>query len=291
MLERIAILGLGLMGSSLGMAVKQAFPECRRIGYARRQESRSKALDLDIVDEVTEWPESAVKDCDLAVACVPVLAIPDILGSAVPGLRTDAVVTDVGSTKVELVRQITEVMGELAPRFVGSHPIAGSEMAGMESARADIYRDARTVVTPAGTTAADALQQVEDFWRELGCKVSVMSPADHDGIIARTSHLPHLAAAALVQSVCRDGEGIAPFCGGGFMDTTRVAAGSEELWHDIVKTNRSYMKQELDLFGRTLATLAELVENGEFERVRGFLARSREQRRRIGEAVSGDSAA
>jgi prephenate dehydrogenase len=282
MIDTLAIIGLGLMGGSLGLAAKARGAAGRVTAYARRAVSREQALAEGVADAVYESPAQAVADADLVVLCTPVLTIPDLVRELQPSLAEGAIVTDVGSTKGFLVREVSEILADSPAVFVGSHPMAGSEQAGLSAARADLYDESLVIVTPTDVEA-EATQRVKAFWEKVGASVAVLAPDAHDEIIARTSHLPHLVAAALTETVDREGD-IAPFCGPGFRDTTRVAAGSEDVWHDIVKTNIGAIRSEVDRFGQEIATLRELLDREDLAGVRAFLAAAREKRSRFTDA-------
>lgn len=279
------------MGGSLGLAARERRLADRVVGYARREATREEALRLQAVDAAPERLEDAVREADTVVLCVPVLAIAELAGAIRPHLADGSVVTDVGSTKAELVASLEGVFGQSASSFVGSHPIAGSDQTGLNAAQPRLYEAATVVVTPTDRTSESAVRRVTALWEGLGGRVVRMAPAEHDRIIARTSHLPHLAAAALVSCVFRDkGEEPVQFCGSGFRDTTRVAAGSEDVWHDIVQTNRRFIVEELDEFGRAIERVKTMLERGEFQALRQFLAESREKRQRLGKARSRSAA-
>lgn len=281
--DRIAILGLGLMGGSLGLALKARGHRGVIAGYARREATRDLASAAGAVDEVFAEPSDAVRGAGLIVVCSPVLAIPDLVARTVPFLEPGAVVTDVGSTKGWIVRHAQAAMAGSRGVFVGSHPIAGSERQGMEAARADLYQGAVTVVTPDGAPEG-AVASVESLWRIAGSHVVRMAAAEHDRIIARTSHLPHMAAALV--SLCAgrggfDGGAVSALCGPGIRDTTRVAEGAPEIWHDIALTNREAIVTELESMGDALAELLRRLRAEDMDGVRGLLAEAREARRRV----------
>ena len=277
-MKRLAIVGTGLMGGALGMAVRRRGLAWTVAAYARRAETRTLALRMEAAHEVFDAPEKAVAGADLVVFCLPVLAIPAAALQCRASLKAGAVVTDVASTKADLVAALDGVFAGLPVSYVGSHPICGSEETGIEAARPDLYEDAMVVVTPGGGSVA-AMDFVSAFWLDVGARVSVMDPSRHDRIIARTSHLPHLVAAMLVDSIyAAEGELAADYCGGGFRDTTRIAAGSEDIWHDIVKTNRAAVGRALDDFENALHRVKAMVERGEFDKLREFLAEARAKR-------------
>lgn len=310
-MKKLAIIGLGLMGGSLGLAVKQRRLAETVCGYARREENRRSALERGVVDSVFDSPEAAVRDADFVVFCVPVLAIARLASGCKAHFSSNCVVTDVGSTKANLVSELSLLFKDIPATFVGSHPIAGSERSGLDAARADLYEGSVVIVTATAEESVvsgqlsvakkedierrsldgelfsngqrttdngqhDAVARVAEFWEGLGAEVVVMDPVEHDRIIARTSHLPHLIAAMLVSSVHRDGgDQIKKFCGTGFRDTTRVAGGSEEIWHDIVRSNRSCVSRELDEFREVFDRVKAMIDKGDFDGLRRFLAESR----------------
>jgi cyclohexadieny/prephenate dehydrogenase len=282
-MNRVAILGLGLMGGSLGLALKARGFRGRLSGYARRRETREQALQMRAVDEVFEKPEDAVRDADFAILCVPILSIPDLAAACRGALKPGAVLTDVGSTKAELVAKIGGLLKGTPAIYVGSHPIAGSEQQGLEAAKADLYEGAVVVVTPAPGQDERIVSQVKDFWKGLGAVVRTMAPDEHDRVMARTSHLPHLVSAALAAAVGRDGglDELGRFCGSGFRDTTRIAEGSSAVWHDIIASNRGSVAAELRAFESELKRLADTIDGGDFGALKTFLEEGRARRRAL----------
>jgi prephenate dehydrogenase len=266
------------MGGSLGLALKRRAPDLTVVAYARRSETREAVLSLAAADVVVDSPEQAARGSDLVVLCVPVLKLAEMAQACLPGLGQGAVVTDVGSTKHDVIAAIAPVLEGSGAEFVGSHPIAGSEETGIGAAREDLYTDATVVVTPLTENSPDAVSRTVTFWEILGSRVQVLSPQDHDAIVARTSHLPHLVAAALAGTVCRNPEDISPLCGSGFRDTTRIASGSAEIWHDIVRTNCVAIRTELDAFTASIEQLRKLIDNEDYEGVRQFLDECRARR-------------
>ncbi|MFC1497026.1 prephenate dehydrogenase [Verrucomicrobiota bacterium] len=279
-MKRLAIIGLGLMGGSLGLAVKKKGLAESVCGYARREENRRDALKQGVVDSVCDRPEDAVKDADLVIFCVPVLVIPELVKICKSSLMDKCVVTDVGSTKAHVVSEVSALLGDSAAEFIGSHPMAGSDQNGLDAARMDLYNDAMVVITPSGSVDAETVTKVKEFWQSLGAEVVSMDPEKHDSIIARTSHLPHLVASMLVSNLVRDNDQeICRFCGSGFRDTTRIAGGSEDIWHDIVKTNKFSVGRELEELGKILKRVKAMIDKDDFDGVRRFLAECRHVRR------------
>ena len=281
-MQTVAILGLGLMGGALGLALK-ARGGVTVTGYARREATRGEALRLKVVDAVFADPVEAVRGADLAVLCVPVCSMQALAAACRGGLKPDCLVTDVGSTKALLTEQIRLSLRGSAALFVGSHPIAGSEQQGLEAARADLYADAVTIVTRDGSETSEAVETICAFWRGVGSVVRVMAPAEHDRIMARTSHLPHVVAALVAATVGRDDAAaeVGAFCGPGFRDVTRVAEGSPEVWLDILQSNRPAVVEELKAFQARLGAVLAALEGHEAAPLRRFLEESRAARRAL----------
>ena len=273
----ISIVGLGLMGASLAMALRKRGYAGRLVAYARKPETRAEALARGIVDAAFDDPDEAVKDASLLVLCAPIRACADFAADIAPLLRPGALVTDVGSTKGWICRQMA---GILPPGvFVGSHPIAGSEKQGLQAASADLYEKALTVVASHLDVPEEAAERVAELWKSAGARVCRMEPEDHDRLLARTSHLPHVAAAALAKAIGRDSaEKVGTFCGTGFYDSTRVASGSIEMWHDILMTNAPAVAEELRAFKAEVERVYDDLQAGRFDDVAKFLERAREAR-------------
>ncbi len=275
--QNIAILGIGLMGASLALGLKKRGFTGRILGYARREETRVQALESGIADEVFADPSEAVREADIVVVCVPIWTIAKLAGQIVPALKPGAVVTDVGSTKSELLKTMEPLFKNSAAHFVGSHPIAGSEKTGIEAGDPDLYEGRLTVVCP-----SEGALVISNLWKAVGSEVVEMSPEQHDAMLASTSHLPHMVAAALARSVA-DGDPAkkADFCGTGFKDTTRVASGSADMWVDIIDTNRAALETELDRFHEELQGLIKILRDGNGDDIRTWLETAAADRNQI----------
>lgn len=276
-METIAILGTGLMGASLGLALKRRGVPVRIHAYARRAETREAAVRLGATDVAFADPAEAVRGAGRVVFCLPVLTIPAVAAACRAGLCSGAVLTDVGSTKAALVRQMAVALEGAPVEFVGSHPICGSEQQGLEAGRTDLYEGAMTVVTPSAGSTASAVEAVSTLWKQVGARVTVMDADEHDRILATTSHLPHAAAAAVVLSAGDNGL----FCGSGFRDTTRIAAGSPEVWRDIFLTNRQPVLTALEACRRELDRLTVLLERNDAVGIEAWLAQAAAVRRAL----------
>jgi cyclohexadieny/prephenate dehydrogenase len=256
--QRLSIIGVGLLGGSIGLAVKAAAMPCHIVGYGHRRSTLDKALASGAIDEAAGSIAEAVKGADLVILCTPVGLFRQNLTDIAPALAKGAIVTDVGSTKRGVVREAAEALPRHC-RFVGSHPMAGSEKRGVEFARADLFHGARCILTPDGSTDAAALASVDGFWRALGMKTTTLSPDEHDRLVCDISHLPHAVAASLVTMQQDDA---LPLAGKGFLDTTRIAGGDGTLWRDIFLENRDHLADSLTRFRATLDTFLKLLEAG-----------------------------
>jgi len=273
----ISILGLGLMGASLALALRKRGYAGRLAAYARKADTRREALERGIVDAAYNQPSAAAEEAGLVVLCAPIRACADLAVEIAPALNSGALVTDVGSTKGWICRQMAERLP--AGTFVGSHPIAGSEKQGLQAASADLYEGALTVVTSLPGVPEEALERVANLWESAGARTCRMAPDDHDRLLARTSHLPHVAAAALARAIGRDRAGeVGAFCGTGFYDSTRVASGSIDMWNDILRTNAPAVAEELRAFKTEVEQVYDDLQAGRFAEVAAFLERARDAR-------------
>ncbi len=276
----VAVIGLGLMGGSLALALRRRGAAARVVGCSRREEVRRAAIENGAVDWAVERPDLAADGADVVVVCAPVSRIPQLVMRVAPVARKGALVTDVGSTKRWILERSAQAAQAAGVALVGSHPIAGSEQQGFEAAREDLYEGAVAVVTTDGAGEAD-LARAERLWTSVGARVVRMTAAEHDRWIARTSHLPHLAAALVARCAARDGDDarrVGLLCGPGFRDTTRVAGGSPDLWRDIVETNRDSIAAELDCLAAGLQELSAAIREGTFAKVRELLEEGRRGR-------------
>jgi prephenate dehydrogenase len=270
----LSILGVGLLGGSLGLAAKARLTGCRVVGYAHRPATLEQALTLGAVDEGYEDPVRAVQGADLVVLCTPVGLLPDLLSRIAPGLDDRAVVTDVGSTKATVVRSAERQHPGV--RFVGSHPMAGSERRGVQFAQADLFERAVCITTPTDATDRGALEQVEAFWQRMGMRIKRLSPEDHDRLICDASHLPHAVAAALVTLQQDDA---LELVGKGFLDATRIAGGDGGLWRDILLDNRENVAASIDRLRETLDELRTMLHPDKADALRAWLDRAADRRR------------
>ncbi len=261
-LNKITIIGVGLIGGSFAKGLKQAGLVKTVIGFGQNESNLQKAIELGVIDEYSTDMQSAVKDSDLIMLAVPLGVMEAILVEMKPFIKQDAIITDAGSAKSSVITSAVKVFGELPEFFVPGHPIAGKEKSGVTAADPTLYINHRVILTPAEHTNVDAIQLVTDLWKALGANVEVMSAVQHDDIFAATSHLPHLLAFSLVDMLDEHAElgNVFPYTAGGFRDFTRIASSDATMWRDIALTNSDAIVKWLKNYQQSIADLTELVE-------------------------------
>jgi prephenate dehydrogenase len=270
----ITIIGVGLIGGSLGLALKSRGLVDRIVGLGRDPSRLDEALRRGAIDAATIDPAAALAEAEIAVVCTPVSRIVEDAVSAATHGSSDLIVTDVGSTKRAIVETL-DCHPALEGRFVGAHPIAGSERTGVGHADAQLFESACCVVTPGRRSQRGAVARVEALWESVGCRVRRMTPTDHDRSLALVSHLPHAVAAALVHAAS---DADAALAGGAYRDGTRVAASDEGLWADIFLANRTPTLEALDTLGRQLEHFRRLLDDGDREALTVWWRESRQRR-------------
>jgi len=274
MLRKLSILGPGLLGGSIGLAARHRKVARRVVIWARRPDAADQAWQLGAADEATNDLARAVADAELVVLATPIGVMRALVEQMRPALPEGCIVTDVGSVKYPVVTALSDALAGKA-RFVGSHPMAGSEQSGIEAARRDLFDNAVCIATPREDTDKAALQVVYDFWKALGCTVKTLAPQEHDEIAARISHLPHLVAAAVVNVVCNDGAHPLNFVGPGFKDFTRIAGGPFEMWTEICLENREEIGRALEALIEELGKVRAAVKNADAVELRTMLKRAK----------------
>ncbi len=279
-LKTLAVIGVGLIGGSFAMALRRAGAVTSVVGFDRDPSAMQRATELGVIDTAAGSVSEAAKGADFVLVAVPVRASAAVLHDIGLSMDPAAVVTDVGSTKAEVVRTARGELRERFARFVPGHPIAGREATGVESASADLFRGARVVLTPDESTAADAAEAVRGAWETAGARVAVMAPEEHDRIFAAVSHLPHLLSFALVSELAArpDAAELFGFAGGGFRDFTRIAASSPEMWRDIALQNRAALLDEIDRYGAQLAVFRALIDKGDAPGLERLMTEARTSR-------------
>ena len=280
MIRRLAIIGLGLIGGSLALALRAQGAVGEVVGIGRGEANLRRGIELGVIDRYSLDPVAGVKDADLIFLATPVGTIAGIVGRIAPHLAPGAIITDGGSAKEEIVAACEPLMPN-GTFFVGGHPIAGTEHSGVEAAFATLYKNRRCILTPTRLTDPAAMATVVKMWEMAGSEVVLMDAHKHDRVLAAISHLPHMVAYSLVNSVGgydRFNENILRYSAGGFRDFTRIASSDPAMWRDIALMNREAILEMMDFFAGSLADLRRLVATADSIGLESFFTRSKEQR-------------
>jgi cyclohexadieny/prephenate dehydrogenase len=282
--ERVALIGIGLIGSSLARAIRKKKLAREITGYARSEATRSKAMELGLVDRVFSSAAKAVEGADLIILCSPVGTYGPLAREIAPHLKPGAILTDVGSVKGAVVR---DVQAHVPPgvHFIPGHPIAGTEQSGPESGFAELFINRWCILTPLPDSDPQAVERLAAFWRACGSNVETMTPEHHDLVLAITSHLPHLIAYNIV-STAADLEEVTSsevikYSAGGFRDFTRIAASDPTMWRDVFLNNKDAVLEMLGRFSEDLSALQRAIRWGDGETLFNIFTRSRQIRRGI----------
>jgi cyclohexadieny/prephenate dehydrogenase len=284
MFERVALLGLGLIGSSISHASRRKGLVGHFAGYARSAETRATALDIGIVDSVHDTAAAAVAEADLVILCTPVGTYAELAKDIAPHLKSGAILTDVGSVKGAVVRDVAPHL-PLHVQFIPGHPIAGTEQSGPRSGFASLFDNRWCILTPTAQSDAASLARLKAFWEGLGSMVDEMSPQHHDMVLAITSHLPHLiayntvATASDLEDVTKSE--VIKYSASGFRDFTRIAASDPTMWRDIFLNNREAVLEMLGRFSEELSVLQRAIRWGDGDTLFDLFTRARDIRRGI----------
>ncbi len=269
--EKIAIIGVGLIGGSLALKLKEKGLAGAITGIGRSMENLEIAHSLGMVDSYTQDVARGVKGAGLIVVCVPVLKIVEVIKKALPGITAPCIITDVGSVKHEVMKEVEAIVPE-GVEFVPAHPVAGTEESGAGAAFAELFSESLTIITPGQRTSTRALEIVKKIWTEAGSRVVEMDSTDHDRVFSLVSHLPHVIAYNLVNTVAYDinlrgSLRAIDYSAGGFRDFTRIASSSPEMWSHICSMNREFLLDAISAFEVRLTGLKELIKNSDFDGV------------------------
>jgi len=273
-LRQTTVIGLGLLGGSISLAVLRSFTRVKVIGYTHRPSTRTKARQLAVATEIVDCLKSSVSEADIVILATPIVTFEKIFSEIADALPNGCIVTDVGSTKVLPHRWAAKKLPK-SVHYVGSHPIAGSEQRGIEFARDDLFDGAMCILTTTKKTNPQAVQNLKIFWSKLGCSVKSMTPAEHDRTFANVSHLPHITAAALINA--NNNEEL-KFAGKGFMDTSRIASGPANIWADVLLTNATNTTRGIDKIIAELVKLKKAIKKENKREIEKLLAKARTKR-------------
>jgi prephenate dehydrogenase len=280
MINRLAIIGVGLIGGSLALALKSKGAVNEVVGYARSDEARQQALELGIIDQAANSLEDAVKHADMVFVAVPMGAMASVLEGMAEHLPAEAIVTDGGSAKAQVVEAARQALGDKFSQFVPGHPIAGTEKSGPSAAFASLYQDHRIVLTPVEETDAAATAKVKMMWQLTGAQVFEMDVDQHDVVLAATSHLPHVLAFNLVGMLAQrdDCEDVLRYAAGGFRDFSRIASSDAVMWRDICLGNQQAILGLLEQYHQGLNKIEEAIRNQDGDYLIDVFARAKKAR-------------
>jgi len=263
MINKLTIFGVGLIGGSLSMALKKAGYCKEVVGCSRSAEHLQRAVDLGVIDGYSLDPAEAVKGADMILLAVPMRAIKPVLTSIVQHIEPNAIITDAGSAKGSVIRATQEAFGGIIPEnFVAGHPVAGREKSGVEAAIDDLYVDHKVVLTPTSETSQESIERVKEMWQTTGAIVEILDVKQHDDVLAATSHLPHILAYSLVNTLSKSeyGDDVFAFAAGGFKSFSRIASSDPVMWRDICLENKDAILSALNDYQQDLSDLAEMIE-------------------------------
>jgi len=283
LINRLAVIGVGLIGGSLARVLREKGEVGEIVGIGRGAANLRKAVELGVIDRFEHDLKKGVADADMVFLATPVCTIPGIVAEIAPALAPGAILTDGGSVKEEITLRCEELTPERA-HFIGGHPIAGTENSGVAASFSTLYKGKRCILTPTPRSDSAALEKVRRMWEIAGSEVVLMDPRKHDKVLAAVSHLPHMVAYSLVNAVGDyDGcdENILKYSAGGFRDFTRIASSDPAMWRDIALQNRSAVLEMMDLFAATYAELRSLVEKSDATGLEKFFESSKNHRESI----------
>lgn len=285
MIKQLTIIGVGLIGGSLARALRKAGVVGEIVGCGRNEPSLRRAVELGVIDRYALDLAEAVQGADMILIAVPVGSMGEVFRVIAPAVDAEAVITDVGSTKGSVVDAAINACGGLPINFVPGHPIAGTERSGVEASFAELYQRRRVILTPLPETKPAATEKVRAMWQAAGAEVEVMAVLHHDEVLAATSHLPHILAFGLVDSLARmeDQREIFRYAAGGFRDFTRIASSDPRMWTDICLNNRAALLQVLGHFAEDLAGITEAIQRGDGDYLLHAFQRAKEARDRFSE--------
>jgi prephenate dehydrogenase len=278
--RKITILGVGLLGGSIGLAARKFSVAKEIAGFVRSKKSIADCEKFGATDFATTDLLAAVSNSDLVILCTPLAQMLPIVKQFLPALKLGAIVTDVGSVKSGVVRELESLVQKSGAHFVGGHPMAGAEKTGVAAARENLFENAVCVLTPTKKSNTNAVRKLEQFWNSLGARVLKLDAAQHDLLVSRSSHLPHVVAATLANLVLNPAspKQQAKLCATGFRDTTRIASGSPEMWRDIALANRKNLSRSLDAFVAELKKFQGALKSGEAKSLGKIFATAKSRR-------------
>ena len=290
--KKVCIIGLGLIGGSIGLAMKRSKISNQIIGFARSNSTLKRAIELGLVDKVKDNLEDAVNDCDLIILATPLSTFKKLVAEMSPFLKKDCIITDTGSAKLSVIEDLRGILPNNV-EFIPGHPIAGTEESGPDAGFAELFDNRWCILTPTEENSSNAIDLIKEFWESIGSKVEIMDPLHHDKVLAITSHIPHLIAFNIVGTANNlanvTEKEVVKYSAGGFRDFTRIAASDPKMWSDIFTYNSEAVLEMLELFSNDLAKLKDAVIKKDSDLLFSNFEKTREVRKNIIDAGQEES--
>ena len=278
MIEKICIIGVGLIGSSLAKALKNTGQAKFICGYGRDAARLEKAKELSIIDDYSIKLKEAVINSDIVIIATPVGSYEEVLVGIKPYLKSDTLVTDVGSTKRSVIEAAEKVFGNLPHNFIPAHPIAGKEKSGFEACDGELFVNKKVIITPLDNNDDESISRVQNMWEKVGSEVDFMTPESHDELLGMTSHLPHMLAFSLMNYLISQNPSASVYAAGGFKDFTRIASGDNVMWRDICLNNKDQIIAHIEGYQKSLSALSEAIDNGDIEQLDSIFSNAKASR-------------
>ena len=278
MIEKICIIGVGLIGSSLAKALKNTGQAKFICGYGRDATRLEKAKELSIIDDYSIELKEAIINSDIVIIATPVGSYEEVLVGIKPYLKSDTLVTDVGSTKRSVIEAAEKVFGNLPHNFIPAHPIAGKEKSGFEACDGELFVNKKVIITPLENNDDESISRVQNMWEKVGSEVDFMTPESHDELLGMTSHLPHMLAFSLMNYLISQNPSASVYAAGGFKDFTRIASGDNVMWRDICLNNKDQIIAHIEGYQKSLSALSEAIDNGDIEQLDSIFSNAKASR-------------
>jgi prephenate dehydrogenase len=267
--NKILIFGVGLIGGSIALSAKKSGLASEIIGVGRNQNNLNDAIKLKLIDHTSQDLKKDIAESQIIIIATPVAQFPSVLKTIQPHLSSHTIITDVGSTKTDVIESAKEILGKQYSQFIGGHPIAGSEKHGATAAHIDLFKNKNVILTPDQDTSLEARKKIEKLWKNSGAIISNMSHIDHDKIFSTISHLPHLLAFSLVDMITQrtNASELLKFAASGFKDFTRIAASSPEMWKDVTLANKKFILEDIKHYENQIKLLKEAIEQEDTKKI------------------------
>ena len=278
MINKITIIGVGLIGGSLAKAIKENNLAKVVFGYGRDLNRLEKAKKTNVIDQFSTNLKDAINDSDIVIIATPVGSFKEILIEIKPFLTSKIVISDVGSTKTNVTLIVSQTLGDYSNYFIPAHPIAGKEKSGFEASESNLFNNRKVIITPLETSSPDSINLIQKMWEGTGADVDFMSPESHDELLGMTSHLPHMLAFSLVNYLISKNPSASIYAAGGFKDFSRIASGDAVMWRDICIQNKDQIIDHIRGYKKTLDSLADAIEKEDSERLELLFNSAKESR-------------